>query len=64
MPRESMGSLCAASISDQETVDIVTNNQVATQEYQVRNLTLLNELEVFLNELDEDWHRLPRSGAD
>ena len=64
MTRESGGSLCAASISDQETIDIVTNNQMATQEYQVRNLTLLNEQEVFLNEIEENWHCLPRSGSD
>ena len=52
LQRESVGSLCTVSIFDQETVDIVTNNQSATQKYQVRNLTILNELEVFLNELE------------
>ena len=64
LQRESVGSLCTVSIFDQETVDIVTNNQSATQKYQVRNLTILNELEVFLNELEQEWNRLPRSCSD
>jgi hypothetical protein len=37
---------------------------MATHEYKVTNLTLLNQVEIFLNQLDEDWHCLPRSGAD
>ena len=64
MPRDSVGALCAASICDQETLDIVSNQHVATHEYQVRNLTLLNEQEILLNELAANWHCLPRSGAD
>ena len=30
----------------------------------MRNLTILNEQEIFLNEIDDQWHCLPRSGAD
>ena len=30
----------------------------------MRNLTLLNEQEIFLNELAENWHCLPKSGVD
>ena len=33
MPQESVGALCTASIYDQETVDIVTNQHVTSHEY-------------------------------
>lgn len=64
IPRGLGQSVCAASISDRETVDVVTNDQMATHAYQVLNLTLLNETELFLNELDSQWQSLPTNAPD
>ena len=48
------GNIITACISDQNTVDLVSNNPLETEMFTLTNITLLNEKELFLRDNASD----------